>query len=151
MASITDSLTELLEPQVSDLGFDLVDLEFVKEGSEWILRLYIDHENGIFIDDCVKVSQAVSQLLDEEDPIEREYLLEVSSPGIERVLKKEKDFIKFKGSKVLVKLFSKFADRKKITGLLGDFDQETLTVITEEEEIKIPRELISRINTVWEE
>lgn len=151
MANVTDSLTELLEPQVDNLGFELVDLEFVKEGSDWVLRLYIDHENGIFIDDCVAVSQAVSQILDEQDPIEREYLLEVSSPGIERVLKKDKDFQRFKGSKVLVRLFSKFEERKKITGLLGDFDQETLTVITEEKEMKIPRELISRINTVWEE
>lgn len=151
MATVTDRLTRIIEPVVEELEFELVDLDFVKEGSDWILRIYIDHENGIFIDDCVQVSQAISLVLDEEDPIEREYLLEVSSPGIERVLKKEKDFIKFKGSTVLVRLFSKFENKKRITGQLGDFDQDTLTILTDEEEYKIPRKLISKINTVWEE
>ncbi len=150
MSKIVYTVSEIIEPIINELGFELVDVEFLKEGSDWFLRVYIDHEEGINIDNCADVSRVVSKKLDEVDPVPQEYYLEVSSPGIERVLKKDKDFKKFKGSKVTVKLFTKFQDKKQFSGELGEVDEENLTIVSDEE-IKIPRELISRVNLLWEE
>jgi len=150
MSKIVDTVSEIIEPIINELGFELVDVEFLKEGSDWFLRVYIDHEEGINIDNCADASRVISKKLDEVDPITQEYYLEVSSPGIERVLKKDKDFAKFKGSKVAVKLFTKFQDKKQFSGELGAVDDQSLTIISDEE-IKIPRELISRVNLLWEE
>lgn len=150
MSKIVDTVEEIIEPIIEELGFELVDVEFLKEGSDWFLRVYIDQENGISIDNCADISGAISGKLDEIDPITQEYYLEVSSPGIERVLKKDKDFIKFKGSKVQIKLFTKYMEKKQFSGILGPVDEKILTILSDEE-IKIPRELISRVNLLWEE
>ena len=103
---------ELLQPLVDAHGFELVDVEYVKEAGNWYLRAYIDKENGITVDDCEEVSRALSDLLDEEDFISENYILEVSSPGLDRPLKKEKDFARSIGKDVEVKLF-KFCFYKK--------------------------------------
>ena len=95
----------LLEPIVAERGLELVDLEFVKEGANWYLRVYIDKEGGVSIDDCEAVSRALEAKLDEKDPIEQAYVLEVSSPGIDRPLKKDADFIRFQGEIIDVKLY----------------------------------------------
>jgi len=150
MSKIVDTVEEIIEPIIENLGYELVDVEFIKEGSNWFLRVYIDQENGINIDDCTDVSKVISVKLDEADPITQEYYLEVSSPGIERVVKKDKDFERFKGNKISVRLCTKFQDKKQFVGKLENFDEESLTIVSEEE-VKIPRELISRINLVWEE
>lgn len=150
MAKIADTVSEIIEPVIESLGYELVDVEFIKEGSDWFLRVYIDKENGVNVDDCADVSREIGTKLDEIDPITQEYYLEVSSPGIERVLKKENDFRRFKGSNVMVKLFTKFQEKKQYSGKLGEVDEESLIIISDEE-IKIPRELISRVNILWEE
>src|SRR6056297_1211417 len=121
MSKIVDTVSEIIEPIVEDLGYELVDVEFVKEGSDWFLRVYIDQETGINIDDCTNVSKLISSKLDEVDPITQEYFLEVSSPGIERVLKKDKDLTRFKGSNISIKLFTKYEDKKQFIGKLESF------------------------------
>lgn len=150
MAKIVDTISEIIEPIIESLGYDLVEVEFIKEGSEWFLRVYIDKDNGVNIDDCADVSRLVSAKLDQADCIDQEYNLEVSSPGIERVIKKDKDFVKFKGSKVLVKLFTNYQDKKQFSGKLGNVDEQSVQIISEEE-VNIPRELISRVNLLWED
>jgi len=150
MSKIVDIVSEIIEPIIENLGYELVETEFIKEGSDWFLRVYIDQENGVNIDDCANISRLVGEKLDETDCITQEYHLEVSSPGIERVLKKDKDFQRFKGSKVIVKLFTNYQDKKQYTGKLGEIDEKNLQIISEEE-VNIPRELISRVNLLWED
>ena len=150
MSRIVDVVTEIIEPIIEENSYELVDVEFVKEGPDWFLRVYIDKEDGVNVDDCANLSRIIGGRLDEEDPIAQEYYLEVSSPGIERVLKKDKDFVRFKGSKVRVKLFTKFLEKKQFEGELVGVDEKDLTIIADGE-IKIPRELISRVNIIWEE
>lgn len=109
-----------LEPIVAEHGLELVDLEFVKEGVNWYLRIYIDKEGGVTIDDCEAVSRALEAKLDAADPIEQAYILEVSSPGIDRPLKKEADFIKYQGEIIDVKLYKAQDGSKQFQGkLLG--------------------------------
>ena len=110
----------LLEPIVAENGLELVDLEFVKEGVNWYLRVYIDKDGGVSIDDCELVSRALEEKLDAADPIEQAYILEVSSPGLDRPLKKEADFQKFQGEIIDVKLYKPLNGSKQYQGkLLG--------------------------------
>ena len=110
----------LLEPIVAEKKLELVDLEFVKEGANWYLRVYIDKEGGVSIDDCEAVSRELEAKLDTEDPIEQAYILEVSSPGIDRPLKKEADFEKFSGDIIDIKLYKALDGKKQYQGkLLG--------------------------------
>ncbi len=110
----------LLEPIVEEKGLELVDVEFVKEGANWYLRIYIDKDGGVSIDDCEGVSRALEAKLDETDPIEQAYILEVSSPGIDRPLKKDADFVKFQGEIIDVKLYKAIDGKKQYQGkLLG--------------------------------
>ncbi len=110
----------LLEPIVEEKGLELVDVEFVKEGANWYLRIYIDKDGGVSIDDCEGVSRALEAKLDETDPIEQAYILEVSSPGIDRPLKKDADFVKFQGEIIDVKLYKALDGKKQYQGkLLG--------------------------------
>ncbi len=150
MSKIVDIVSEIIEPIIENLGYELVETEFIKEGSDWFLRVYIDQENGVNIDDCANISRVVGEKLDEVDCIAQEYHLEVSSPGIERVLKKDKDFERFKGSNVIVKLFTNYQGKKQYSGKLGEVDEKNLQIISEEE-FNIPRELISRVNLLWED
>lgn len=109
-----------LEPIAAENAVEVVDLEFVKEGANWYLRVYIDKEGGVTIDDCEAVSRALEAKLDEADPIEQAYILEVSSPGIDRPLKKDADFVKYQGELVDVKLYKAQEGRKQFQGkLLG--------------------------------
>ncbi len=113
---------------------ELADLEFVKEGANWYLRVYIDKEGGVTIDDCEAVSRALEAKLDEADPIEQAYILEVSSPGIDRPLKKDEDFVKYQGEMIDVKLYKAQEGRKQFQGkLLGLADG----VVSLEEDGKI--------------
>jgi len=118
-------ITELATPIVEGLNYELVDVEFIKEGTNWYLRVYIDKPTGISIDDCQAVSEKMSEILDEKDPIEQFYYLEVSSPGLERPLKAERDFIKYKGELVEVKLFKPMDGKKIFEGeLIGLIDDK---------------------------
>lgn len=149
---ILEKIFQEATPKVEELGYELVDVDFIKEGANWYLRFFIDKEAGIEVDDCAIVSQALSDWLDEIDPIAQAYFLEVSSPGVERILKKDKDFLSYKGAKVVVSLFAPWQGLKKFEGRLGTVDQESLSIYeTQDQEIKIPREKIARVNLAWTE
>lgn len=123
---------KLIMPVIEQNAFELVDVEFVKEGANWYLRLYVDKEGGITIDDCELVSRAMSDILDREDYIEESYILEVSSPGLGRPLKKEKDFLRSIGKEVEVKLYKPVEKQKEFTGVLKSFDKENVAIETED-------------------
>ena len=136
---------ELVMPLIEQNNFELVDVEYVKEGSNWYLRVYIDKENGINVDDCELISRALSDLLDEKDFIEEAYILEVSSPGLGRPLKKEKDFARSIGEEVDVKLYRMKNGRKDYTGFLKAYDKETITIEEDEEEIVFLRSEVALV------
>ena len=123
---------ELLLPLVSQHQYELVDVEYVKEGGTWYLRAYIDKPGGITIDDCEVISRALSDLLDEKDFIEDSYVLEVSSPGLGRPLRKDKDFQRSLGEEIDLKLYRPKDGIKEYTGILKAFDKDTVTVLTED-------------------
>ena len=127
----------LITPILSENAFELVDVEYVKEAGTWYLRAYIDKPGGITIDDCEKVSRALSDLLDEADYIQDSYILEISSPGLGRPLKKDKDFARSIGESVEVKLFAAIDRQKEFTGELLAFDKDTVTIRLDEEETRI--------------
>lgn len=119
---------EILLPIVEEYGFELVDVEYVKEGSTWYLRAYIDKPGGINIDDCETVSRRLSDILDEKDYIDEAYILEVSSPGLGRPLKKEKDFRRSLGEEVEIRTYRMIEKQKEFTGILKDYDENTVTI-----------------------
>ncbi len=123
---------KLLQPILSENQFELYDVEYVKEGGNWFLRAYIDKENGITVDDCELVSRALSDLMDKNDFIPDSYILEVSSPGLGRQLKREKHFEKSIGEEVEVKLYKAVNKRKEFVGILTAFDEDTLTIELED-------------------
>ena len=125
--------TALVMPIIEQNHFELVDVEWVKEAGQWYLRAYVDKEGGITIDDCEIVSRALSDLLDAEDYIEENYILEVSSPGLDRPLKKEKDFARSIGKDVELKLFKAVNKQKEFAGVLKAYDAETVTIEMEDE------------------
>ena len=146
---------QLLMPVIQENGFELVDVEYVKEAGTRYLRAYIDKEGGITIDDCELVSRAFGQLLDAEDFIEESYVLEVSSPGLGRPLKKEKDFVRNIGKDVEVKLFKPLRKEKKekdFLGTLKSYDGASVTIVQESgEELTLERSAIAliRLAFVW--
>lgn len=123
----------LLTPIVTGFGFELVDVEYVKEAGTWYLRAYIDKPGGITVDDCEDVSRAFSDILDEKDYIEDSYIFEVSSPGLGRPLKKEKDFQRNLGEEVELRTFRAIGRQKEFAGVLHAFDKETVTLIYEDD------------------
>ena len=141
---------ELLEPIVEQHGFELVDVEYVKGGGTWYLRAYIDKPGGITVDDCEIVSRAFGDLLDEKDFIEDSYILEVSSPGLGRPLKKEKDFARSLGEEVEIRLYRPLDGSKEYKGELKAYDKETVTVAAEEGEWTIKRSDIALIRLAFD-
>ena len=119
---------EILLPMMEELGFELVDVEYVKEGSTWYLRAYIDKPGGINIDDCETVSRRLSDILDEKDYIDEAYILEVSSPGLGRPLKKEKDYKRSLGEEVEIRTYRMIDRQKEFTGILKESDEKTVTI-----------------------
>lgn len=119
---------KLLEPIVAGFGFELVDVEYVKEAGTWYLRAYIDKPGGITVDDCEAVSRKFSDILDEKDYIEDAYIFEVSSPGLGRPLKKEKDFKRSLGEEVEIRTYRAIDRQKEFTGILKDYDKDTVTL-----------------------
>ena len=137
---------ELISPIIEQNQFELVDVEYVKEGGTWYLRAYIDKPGGITVDDCEVVSRALSDLLDKHDFIEDAYVLEVSSPGLGRPLKKEKDFARSIGEEVDVRTFRAISHQKEFTGILRDYDKEKIVLEMEDQELlEIARADIARI------
>lgn len=138
-------------PITEKLGFELVDVEYVKEGSTWYLRVYIDKPGGITVDDCEVVNRRVGDKLDELDYIEDSYIFEVSSPGLGRPLKKDKDFNRSLGEEVEVRLFRPVERSKEFVGLLKAFDKDTITLELEnEEELVLERNAIALIRLTFD-
>ena len=152
MGKIEDAIWKMAEPLIAENGMELIDVEYVKEGTEWYLRLFLDKdgEEGIDLDDCELISRKFSDVLEEKDPISQAYRLEVSSPGIERPLKRTKDFQRFQGEKVQVKTFSEVEGKKQFIGILQETTEETVTVDVDGTSIVIPRKQIGKANLVWE-
>lgn len=143
--NLVQKLQTHIEPIVEEANYELYHIEFVKEGKENYLRIYIDNENGVSLEGCEKVSRAVSALLDEIDPIQDSYYLEVSSPGIDRTLYTDKHLEKYKGYMLALNLFSPIDKKKKYEGELVDFNSEQINIKIEEKIVTIPREKISKI------
>ena len=132
------TLTQLLEPVVLGFGCELVELQFRREAPGWVLRLIIDSEKGIGIDDCSMISREAAHLLEVEDPIEQAYSLEVSSPGLDRPLKSERDFLRCKGKKAKVVVREPIDGQNQWIGLIEDATQESVTLRVDHGIIEIP-------------
>lgn len=124
---------ELLEPIIAEHGFELVDVEYVKEAGNWYLRAYIDKPGGITVDDCEIVSRQFSDVLDEKDYIDDSYIFEVSSPGLGRPLKKEKDFKRSLGEEVEIRTYRAIDRQKEFIGVLKAYDKNTVTIAYEDD------------------
>ena len=125
---ITEQVWQFAEPLVKENGCSLWDVEYVREGGEWFLRLYIDKEGGVDIDDCENVSRAVDPVLDEKDPIPESYRFEVCSAGLERQLKRPSDFERFRGEPILLKTYQPKNGTKEFPGVLAGYDNGAVTV-----------------------
>jgi ribosome maturation factor RimP len=147
VSKVTDTVGQLVTPILEDLGLELVDIEYVKEGRDWFLRVFIDKETGIDIEECGLVSERLSEKLDELDPIEHNYFLEVSSPGVERPLKKQTDFEKAIGKNVYLKTYEPIDGEKIFEGILTSFDGKNVTleikIKTRKTNVNIPYEKIA--------
>ena len=141
----------ILLPIIEANGFELVDVEYVKEGGTWYLRAYIDKPGGITVDDCELVSRAANDRLDEQDFVEDAYIFEVSSPGLGRPLKKEKDFARSLGKEVEVRTFRAINRQKEFYGALKAYDKDTVTIEGEKgEEIKFAKNDIALIRLAFD-
>ena len=148
MANIEKKVENLLKEKIENLGYDLYDVEYAKEGKNYFLRIYIDKPEGIDLNDCEKVNNEISDMLDEANYIKDQYFLEVSSPGIERVLRKDKHLEQNKGKEIAIKLFRKDEKgNKEYQGILKDFNDETIML---EDDIIIERKQIAQIKTIYE-
>ncbi len=147
-SDIRQTTETLAKPILDDLHLELVDVEFIKEGKNWFLRVYIDSDNGVDLDDCTAVSEKLSEALDEQDPIEQAYYLEVSSPGAERPLKKEQDLHRAIGKNVHVTTYAPIDGDKVFEGKLSDFDGHILTIDitikTKTKTVQIPFEKVAK-------
>lgn len=140
-----------LLPLLDEHQFELVDVEYVKEAGTWYLRAYIDKEGGITVDDCEVISRALSEWMDREDFIEDSYIMEVSSPGLGRPLKKDKDFERSMGAEVELKLYKARDKQKEYTGILKAYDKDTVTIEMEDgKEEKFARSEIALIRLAFD-
>ncbi len=149
---IYESRTEaLILPILEEFGFELVDVEYVKEGGTWYLRAYIDKEGGITVNDCEAVARRMNDLLDEEDYIEESYVFEVSSPGLGRPLKKEKDYIRSMGKDVEIRTYRAVNRQKEFIGALKAYTDDTVTIETEDgEEMTFQKKEIALIRLAFD-
>ena len=149
MANIEEKVEELLKGKIENIGYELYDVEYAKEGPNYFLRIYIDKPEGIDLEDCEKVNNEIMDELDNADYIKEQYFLEVSSPGVERVLRKDKHLEKNIGNEVHIKLFKKDENAKKeYQGILKSFNEQIIT-IENETIIEIQRKNVSQIKTVY--
>ena len=147
--NITAKVTELVENIIIDLGYDLYDVEYLKEGKDYILRITIDNDKGINIEDCEKVSNAINDILDSADYIKDQYNLEVSSPGLERILKKDKHFEKQIGNEIYIKLYKSVNGLKEVQGVLKEYSPEKLILDVDNEKIEIECKDIAIAKTIF--
>jgi len=149
LANIEERVESLLEKTIEELGYQLYDVEYAKEGKDYFLRIFIDKADGIDLNDCEKVNDAINDLLDEADYIKEQYFLEVSSPGIERNIRKEKHLKQNIGKKVEVRLFKPIDGTKQYIGILKQYDSNNV-VLEQENEVTIERKNIAQIKTIYE-
>ena len=141
-------LTELLKPVVESMGFDFWGLEFMPQGRRSLLRIFIDHADGITVDHCAQVSRQISAVMDVEDPIEQEYVLEVSSPGMDRPLFTLEQFKQYANHIIELRLRMPFEGRRKFKGQLIGVEQEDVVLVVDDHEYLLPVELIEKANVV---
>lgn len=147
MSKIEEKVESLVKEKIENIGYELYDVEYVKEGKDYYLRIFIDKPDGIDIDDCEKVNNEINELLDTADYIKDQYFLEVSSPGIERVLKKDKHLEKNIGKEIYIKLFKKDENNnKEYQGILKSFDTDKIEL---QNSVLIERKNIAQIKTVY--
>ena len=141
---IEQFIEEFVQEKIKNTELELVDVEYVRE-RDWFLRVYLDKEGGLEIEDCQYISELLTEYLDVKDPIKDKYYLEVSSPGLDRQLKKARDFVRHKGQKIDIMFFKPQAGIKKLVGILGDVNEEFLEVQTEDKTEKLSRSLIASV------
>lgn len=149
MQKIEDRVFSLINESVQSLNLSIYDIEYVKEGSSWYLRIFIDKDGMVDINDCENVSRLIDPMLDEADIIKSAYCLEVSSPGIERALRKPEHFEKYKDSEVEVSLFKPYNKQKVLKGVLLNGDDKKLTISIDDEEITLNMKDISKVKLIY--
>ena len=142
--SVTESIEELVTPITEENRLELVDVEYKKEGKDWFLRIFIDKEGGVTVDDCTRVSREIEDLIDVEEVVPTSYVLEVSSPGLERPLKKEKDFLRFKGKRAHVTTYTPIHEQKNFKGTIRDFQEDILFLDIDSQSVEIPKNQIAK-------
>ena len=152
MANIEEKVEMLIKPKVENIGYELYDVLYFKEGKNYILRIVIDNENGISLEDCEKVNNEITDILDEADYIKEQYYLEVSSPGIERILRKKWQLEKYINSKVQVNLFKKDENGfKEYVGFLKQVEEDFLIINQDDVEYTVQRKDVSQVKTIYED
>ena len=146
----TQTIEALVLPVLKELGLELVDIEYKREGKNWVLRIYIDKEGGITVNDCSQVSHQVGDLIDVDDLISNAYSLEVSSPGLDRPLKKSQDFLKFKSRRIRLTTFAPLGNRRNFKGVILDFRDDTLFLQAEDDAFEIQFNNIAKAKVVLE-
>lgn len=145
MAKVTQVVEALAAPIAAENGCGIWDVEYIKEAGTWFLRVYLDREGGVTIDHCEAVSRALSDKLDEVDPIEGSYVLEVSSPGADRVLRKSEHFARFMGEKVEVRLYRPRNGAKSLVGELAGYADGDVSIQTPQETVTIPKQDVAQV------
>ena len=145
MSKLTDKIAEIARPVVEEEGCSLWDVEYVREAGTWYLRVFIDRDGGVSIDDCERVSRRLDPILDEEDPIPDSYVFEVGSAGADRELKRPRDFEQFMGSEVEVKLYRPVDGSKHYTGTLSGYEDGTVTLTVGEKTLRFPKEQVAQV------
>ena len=150
MKNIEEKVEALVEPIILKLEYNLYDVEYIKEGKDYFLRIYIDSDSGISLEDCEKVSNAINDVLASANLIEAQYFLEISSPGIERTIRKAKQLAQNIGKELSIKFFKPYNGKKQMQGTLEKFDEENIYINLENKILDIPKKDIAQIRTVYE-
>lgn len=151
MANIEEKIENRVSPIIKDLGYNLYDVQYAKEGKDYFLRIFIEKENGdIDLDDCEKVNNAITDILDEDDYIKDQYFLEVSSTGVEKMIRKEKHLKENIGNLITIKLFKPVDGEKEYVGKLKEYNENTLTIELEETDVELERKNISLIKKYYD-
>lgn len=148
-SNIETKVEELLKGIIENIGYELYDVRYEKEGKDYYLRVIIDKPEGIDINDCEKVNNSINDILDEVDYIKDQYFLEVSSPGLERILRKDKHFEKQIGNEISIKLFKAINKQKELIGILEEYNKDEITIKVEDETLKINLKDIAIAKTVF--
>ncbi len=148
--TIVEEVTELVEPVLEELGFELVDAVYVAKSGRWALQLFIDKQDGVTIDDCAGVSREIGDLLDVHDIIPHEYVLEVSSPGLDRPLKRRRDFRWATGRTVKIRTLEPIEGRRNFTGRLDRVEGDVLTLLVDGAEVSLFLDDVEKANLVYE-